>query len=69
MNRRWREYMRRWGDKKNHLVLRLPTISLATKHKPYRATKHKPRHKKPYKTAPRQRANRHKAIRGQHHDL
>ena len=69
LNRRWREYMRRWGDKKNHLVLRLPTISLATKHKPYRATKHKPRHKKPYKTAPRQRANRHKAIRGRHHDL
>ena len=39
---RWREYMRRWGDKKNHLVLKLPTIRLATKYKPYRATKHKP---------------------------
>ena len=62
---RWREYMRRWGDKKNHLVLKLPTIRLATKHKPYRATKHKPHKSTEHKQhrATSHRENIHKATR------
>ena len=66
---RWREYVRRWGDKKNHLVLKLPTIRLVTKHKPYRAVKHKPHRAtkhKPHK-ATGHKANMHKATKGQHY--
>lgn len=61
LNRRWREYVRRWGDRKNHLVLKLPTIRLAaTKPKPYGAIKQKPHRVRSHK------ANIHKTTRGEH---
>ena len=70
LNRRWREYMRRWGDRKNHLVLKLPTIRLVTKHKPYRSRKHKSNRATKQKPdrATSQKGNIDNATRRQHYD-